>query len=155
MGFFALHSSAFITVHLFFLWIFFSREWLKKVHGVGSFFYELLGANYVWAALVFPIIASGVSFLIDSASQSQPASQTGKPGDAVGGIVGGLYVRIVIMQVAIIFGAMISGMSGSLAPLVIIIALKTLIDLGAGRSVLFSKKGLLLKSKNGKLKIEM
>ena len=33
------------------------------------------------------------------------------------------------MQVAIVFGAMISGLSGSLAPLVIVIALKTLIDL--------------------------
>jgi len=57
------------------------------------------------------------------------------------------------MQIAIIFGAMISGMSGSLAPLVIVIALKTLLDLGASRYVpLF--KAMELSSKGGKIKIE-
>ena len=50
-------------------------------------------------------------------------------GDAVGSVVGGLYLRIVIMQFAIIFGAMASLRYGTLAPLVIVIAFKTLIDL--------------------------
>jgi len=36
------------------------------------------------------------------------------------------------MQAAIIFGAWVSGRAGSIAPLVIVIVLKTLIDLGAG-----------------------
>jgi len=131
VGFFALHAGAFILVHLLFLWLFFSREWLKKVHGVGSFFYELFVANYVWAALLFLIIASGVALLIESTQRLPPpaSAPTEKPADPVGTIVGSLYLRIVIMQVAIIFGAMISGLSGSLAPLVIVIALKTLIDL--------------------------
>lgn len=31
----------FTVVHLIFLWAFFSHEWLKKVHGIGSFFDEL------------------------------------------------------------------------------------------------------------------
>ena len=154
VGFFALHSGAFISVHLLFLWLFFSHEWLKKVHGVGDFFYELIGANYVWVALVFLFIASAISFLIDSAQRSQqPISQAEKPVDAVGAIVGGLYARIVIMQIAIIFGAMISGMSGSLAPLVIVIVLKTLLDLGGSRCVALFKT-MELSSKGGKIKIE-
>ena len=49
--------------------------------------------------------------------------------DAVGSVVGGLYLRIVIMQTAIIFGAIASRGYGTLAPLVIVIAFKTLIDL--------------------------
>jgi len=152
VGFFTLHSGAFISVHLLFLWLFFSHEWLKKVHAVGDFFYELMGANYVWVALVFLFIASAISFLIDSALRSQqPVAQAGKPVDAVGAIVGGLYARIVIMQIAIIFGAMISGMSGSLAPLVIVIVLKTLMDLGTSRGVPLN---LELSSKGGKIKIE-
>src|SRR5436190_4040571 len=114
VGFFALHAGIFILVHLFFLWIFFSHEWLKKVHGVGSFFYELYGANYIWAALLFLIIASAISFMVHSANPPQRSAAPGaKLFDPVGAIVGGLYARIVIMQIAIIFGAMISGMSGS------------------------------------------
>ena len=158
VGFFAFHASAFILVHLLFLWLFFSGEWLKKVHGFRGFFYELLGANYVWVALVFLMIASAVSFLIDSRLRHAPpgaAAGTVHAGnDAVGAIVGGLYARIVIMQIAIIFGAMISGFAGSTAPIVIVIVLKMLIDLGLSgngsitRNVNFS-------SNIKKLKIEM
>src|SRR5215475_8034392 len=134
VGFFALHSGAFILVHLFFLWIFFSHDWLKKVHGAASFFSELFLVNYVWAALLFMFIASGISFLVDSA-RPRSASQAENASDPVGRIVGALYAGIVIMQVAIIFGAIISGMSGSLAPLAIVITLKTLIDVGASHVV--------------------
>src|SRR5262245_43421366 len=35
VGFFSLHAGAFIVAHLLFLWLIFSHEWLKKVHGVG------------------------------------------------------------------------------------------------------------------------
>jgi hypothetical protein len=47
VGFFALHSGTFILVHLVFLWALFSWEWLKKVHGVASFFTELFVAHGV------------------------------------------------------------------------------------------------------------
>ena len=50
--------------------------------------------NYVWVALLFMIIASAVSFLIDAARPREKAS------DPVGRIVGALYARIVIMQIA-------------------------------------------------------
>ena len=33
-GFFTLHAGLFIFVHLVFLWLLFSGEWLKKVHGL-------------------------------------------------------------------------------------------------------------------------
>jgi len=154
VGFFTLHAGLFITVHLILLWAFFSYDWLKKVHGVGSFFFELLVANYVWVGLVFVILASAVAFLVDSAArQPQAAGTTEEGSDQVGPIVAGLYVRIVIMQVAIIFGALISGFVGSMAPLAIVIVLKTLIDLGmSGRDLL--RKDLKLSFKTGKVKVE-
>src|SRR5262249_42559228 len=105
VGFFAFHSTAFILVHLFFLWILFSSDWLKKVHGVASFFSQLFVVTYVWVALVFLVIASTIAFLVDAAEPPQrPAGEAGKGTDAVGAIVGGLYLRIVIMQIALIFG---------------------------------------------------
>ena len=154
VGFFALHAGLFIFVHFVLLWAFFSWDWLKKVHGVGSFFYELYGANFVWAALLFMIIASVISFLVYSAQPSQRSAAPGeKATDPVLPIVGGLYARIVIMQVAIIFGALISGMAGSLAPLVIVIVLKTLVDVGGGY-VVSTVKSMSVSSKDKKLKVE-
>src|SRR4051794_21120178 len=102
VGFFAFHSGVFILVHLLFLWIFFSGDWLKKVHGVASFFSQLFVVNYVWVALVFLVIASGIWFVVDGAEPQRPAGEAGKKYDPVGAIVGGLYARIVIMQIAII-----------------------------------------------------
>ena len=51
--------------------------------------------------------------------------------DAVGAIAGGLLVRIFIMQAANIFGGMLAKAYGSMAPLLIVIGCKTLVDLGA------------------------
>ena len=49
-------------------------------------------------------------------------------------MVGGLYVRIVIMQIAIIFGAIFANSYGSIAPLLIVIGFKTLVDMAASAS---------------------
>ena len=50
-------------------------------------------------------------------------------------IVGMLYARIVIMQIAILLGALLAGWTGSLAPLIIVIVLKTLLDIALGAQV--------------------
>jgi hypothetical protein len=153
VGFFALHASAFILVHLLFLWIFFSSAWLKKVHGVGSFFAELFLENGLWSALLFMFVAGWVTYLTTAKPDYAHTidrkvyprrlvdrKHGGDGGDAVGPIVGALYMRIVIMQVAIIFGAMLSQGLGSTAPLLLVIGLKTLIDLGLGPHLPFIKK---------------
>ena len=49
-------------------------------------------------------------------------------------MVGGLYVRIVIMQIAIIAGAIFAKTYGSIAPLLIVIGFKTLADMAASIS---------------------
>jgi Family of unknown function (DUF6498) len=148
VGFFALHAGMFILVHLIFLWAIFSGEWLKKVHGPASFFGELFLANGLWIALVFFLLSGWIAFRIDTRPAFQDRldaklhstklverAQKKAGGDAVGAVVGGLYIRIVIMQVAIIFGAWFAGAIGSMAPLLLVIVLKTLVDLALGSSV--------------------
>ena len=141
-GFLTLHAGAFIAVHLLFLWVLFSREWLKKVHGVASFFGELFIANGLWLALLFMFVSGWISYLVSAPHGYPLAMERGLypkkrlapadgGSDTVGSIVGGLYVRIVIMQIAIIAGAIFANSYGSIAPLVIVIVCKTLADLTA------------------------
>lgn len=140
--FFTLHAGAFIAVHLLFLWGLFSWEWLKKVHGVTSFFDALFVANGLWIALVLMFVAGWIAYLVSSSQGYPRAMERGLypkkklapadgSSDAVGAIVGGLYVRIVIMQIAIIAGAIFANSFGSIAPLVIVIVCKTLADMTA------------------------
>jgi hypothetical protein len=58
-------------------------------------------------------------------TESLPAAA---PADGVGPAVGGALGRIVLMQVAIIVGGMLARKYGSIAPWLILIALKTLAD---------------------------
>jgi len=136
-GFFTLHAGIFISVHFVLLWAFFSYPWFKKVHGVGSFFFQLLIANGVWAALLMALF-HWVSFRTDplvagardSASLSLVQVRERAVRNGIAPILVGLYTRIIIMQLAIILGAVVSNFPGSLAPLVIVIVLKTVVDLG-------------------------
>ena len=73
-------------------------------------------------------------------------SEAAPTAGAVGSVVGGLYLRIVIMQTAIIFGAIASRGYGTLAPLVIVIAFKTLIDLVTRLSAIYGASPALLLS---------
>jgi hypothetical protein len=139
-GFFTLHAGVFIFVHLVFLFVMFSGEWLKKVHGVGSFFSELLLANGVWVALLVMFAAGWISYLLREEPSYPRTMERGlypkavkdsQAGDAIGAVIGGLYVRIVVLQVGIIFGAMFAQGYGSMAPLLIVIGLKTIFDFAA------------------------
>jgi hypothetical protein len=129
LGFFSLHAGAFILGHLLFLWLLFSREWLENIHSAREFFYGLFVAHGIWVALLMFFAMHLAAFL----ANPHPAPAPQKPGaekpDPVGGIVATLYGRIVIMQVGIIFGAWFSGFTGSRAPLLIVMVLKTLGDL--------------------------
>ena len=160
-GFFMLHAGAFISVHLLFLWILFSGEWLKKVHGFASFWHQLFIANGLWLALLFMFVSGWIASYRISASQGYPraiergiyprktlAQAPDGGGDTVGSIVGGLYVRIVIMQVAIIAGAALAQRYGSVAPLLIVIGLKTLADMAASIRGSAAFKGATFSSGN-------
>ncbi|MBX9772806.1 MAG: hypothetical protein K2Y71_00215 [Xanthobacteraceae bacterium] len=163
-GFFTLHAGLFIAAHLLFLWILFSGEWLKKVHGVASFSDELFFANGLWLAIAFMFVSGWISYLVSTSQgyprqmerglypkkKIAPAPEAGN--DAVGSIVGGLYVRIVIMQIAIIAGAVLAQRYGSIAPLLIVIGLKTLADMAASIRGSSAPEGMTLSSGNTTLK---
>jgi hypothetical protein len=51
------------------------------------------------------------------------------PADQAGSVIGAFYARVVVMHVTIIASAFLSFL-GTLAPLIILIALKTAVDLG-------------------------
>jgi hypothetical protein len=58
-----------------------------------------------------------------------------------------LYARIFIMQFAIILGAFVAEWVGSLAPLVIVIVLKTAFDIALG-AIVPAFKGMTFSSEN-------
>jgi hypothetical protein len=159
VSFFSLHAGIFILVHFIFLWALFSWQWFKKVHDIASFFYELFIANGIWLALILFFVASWVSYLVDrKPAYTQRVERKVYPNkvaewqakhrtDGVGPIIGMLYARIVIMQVAIIFGALLTEWVGSLAPLVIVIVLKTAIDIALG-AIVPAFKGMTFSSDN-------
>ncbi len=141
VGFFALHGGMFIAIHLLFLCVLFSGDAFNRIDGVAGFLRTFFFASGAWV----PLLLVGLAGLIDVlTSEYHPAfvdafarrlhvalarpADSGQ-GDAVGSVVLGLYGRIFIMPLAIIFGAMAASRFGSVAPLVIVIALKTMIDL--------------------------
>jgi hypothetical protein len=142
VGFFAAHGGMFIAIHLLFLCLLFSGDWFRRVGGVGDFLYTFFIASGAWAPLLFAAIAGAIDVLtgefhppfVDALGRRlhvalAPRADPAAIGDPLGGIVGGLYLRVFVMQAAIIFGAMASVKYGTTAPLVIVIVLKTLIDL--------------------------
>jgi hypothetical protein len=70
-----------------------------------------------------------VSGARQSASPAIVQARDRAAGTGIAPILVGLYTRIIIMQLAIIGGALISQFTGSLAPLVIVMVLKTVVDL--------------------------
>jgi hypothetical protein len=133
----------FILVHLIFLCALFSGDWFRT-HGVRSFFSDLFVSNGAWLALVFMFAAAWITYRGEPApTLTQPIEDRlartrfveqakKKKGDGVGPVVGRLYVRIFIMQIAIIAGAWFAQGFGSMAPLLLVIGFKTLFDLAEG-----------------------
>ena len=125
-------------VHLLFLWVLFADGWSDKIRGVRDFADQMVVATGLWLPLLLLFVGRGVSFLFHVVSpdlirrieQALPIRGLPPPPapDGLGTIIAGFYLRIVIMQVTIIFGGMIAVAIGSLGPLIILVALKTLVD---------------------------
>jgi Family of unknown function (DUF6498) len=142
-GIVTVHAGIFMLAHLLFLWLLFSRDWLRKVNGFASFMNELFLVNGLWLALVFMFVSGWVSYLISApptypqAAEAGPyRGKTGAQGSeandgSLDPMIRGLFVRIGIMQVAIIAGGAFAKSYRSMAPLLIVIGLKTLVDMGA------------------------
>lgn len=130
-------GAIFCAGHLLFLWVMFAGPWSARVHGPVSFVQQLVIANGAWSALAVSAVAGIVSYLLvppRAAFIRRIGARIGLKDEAKnredsGVILLALFKRIVLMQAAIIFGGMLANRYGSMAPLVILIGLKTLIEL--------------------------
>jgi hypothetical protein len=137
--FFIVFLGFFMAGHLLFLWVIFAGAWKQRIHGLSDFYAQIIVASGLWGVLLTLFVSRGLSFLfhvlkpdfILAIEKRIPIPglprPTAGPVDA-GGIIGGVLGRIFLMQVAIIFGAYMSLVFGSVAPLFILVALKTAID---------------------------
>lgn len=140
VGFFTVHGGMFIAGHLFFLCVLFGDRKLSHIGGVAGFVHTFFIASGAWAPLLLVALAGALDVLtgpyhptfVDAFARALHVALARPkdlaPGQAIGSVVGGLYVRVIIMQVAIIFGAIASAVLGSAAPLVILVVLKTVVD---------------------------
>lgn len=141
-AFFTLHAGLFMLVHFVFLWALFSDTWSRAVSGPVSFVREIVIAPGLWIPLLLMFLGGAISFVLSvfrpaaleplrrALNPRVDAAAPASEGDPVMTLIGSLYGRIVIMQLAIILGAFVAGFLGSMAPLVLIVVLKTLAELG-------------------------
>jgi hypothetical protein len=137
--FFVLHAGIFMGVHFGFLWTLFAGDWAARIHGVRDFADKLIVETGLWVPLLVLFVARGIVFfyaLIGAhlrawLSPHRAAAKTSVPASegSVGVVLGGFYARIIVMHLAILFGGFLS-FFGSIAPLLILVAIKTVIDLG-------------------------
>lgn len=155
---FGLMAATFICVHFLFLWLLFSGDWTKTVRGPISFVQAFVIQSGAWIPLLFALLAGTIGFLTSPTRQQfardlqarffggrivEATPERDEATHGVGAAVGGMLGRIVVMQIAVIFGAMLVQKYGSMAPMLIVIGLKTLFDLGGGRGQ--STKGIEIK----------
>jgi Family of unknown function (DUF6498) len=91
----------------------------------------------MWVPLLLLFAVRGLSFLFHvikpeaieafERSLGLPVSSVPVPDD-IGTIVGAFYGRVVVMHMTIIFSAFIAQFFGTIAPLIIMVAVKTLAD---------------------------
>jgi hypothetical protein len=135
-AFFVVHAGMFMGVHFAFLWAFFSGNWASKVDGPADFLNQIVIASGLWVPLLVMFVSRGASFvfhalkpdLIRRLEQRLPLRGLPPPRADDSGIIGSFYCRVVIMQMAIVFGGFIASLLGSLAPLLILVVLKTALD---------------------------
>lgn len=137
--FFLVHAGGFMAGHFVFLWAFFAGDWAAKIHVTDDFFrvaplefwQKMVLANGLLVPLAISFIGRGVAFFFEISRL--PLGQRLLGDDPVkerkSALVGGLYIRIVIMHVVVLAGAAFAQKYGALAPLVLLIAMKTAVDI--------------------------
>jgi len=139
VAFFVAHCGIFMAVHFLFLWFMFSGAWSRRIHGPADFVRQIIVESRLWLPLAGLMLSRGVSFLfhvvrpqllerIDRALFPRHPVRLPVSAGSLGGEIAMLYVRVVIMQIAIILGAFLAIALGSMAPFVILILLKTAVD---------------------------
>lgn len=139
---FVMVFGIFLAAHLGLLWVFFSAGSAAAARGPASFVHELVFASAAWLPLLLAFIAGFLDFLrapkrysfarrIERhfAPDRRFAADASGKSDGVGPAIASPLIRIVLMQVAVIFGAMMVRTYGTDVPFYLLIGLKTLMDI--------------------------
>lgn len=126
-GFFTVHAGLFMTVHMLFIYTLFAGLWAGRIHDARDFIRLIVIGKDLWIPLVALFVGQGAIFINDAVNRFVFAKQ--QSNTDTGAIMGGFYKRIVIMHLAIMGGAFIAQMIGSIAPLIVLVLLKTAIEI--------------------------
>jgi hypothetical protein len=154
--FFIVHAGMFMGVHFVFLWSLFSGDWSSRIHSPADFVTKLVIATGLWLPLLVLFVARGVTLFYGPRLRAWFAGEPApKTDEGTGSVIGAFYARVVVMHIAIIFGGFLSFL-GSIGPLIVMIALKTAIDLSLHVALDFGDTGkaftALLKQREEKLR---
>ena len=126
-GFFTVHGGLFMTVHMVFLFVLFAGAWAERIHDARDFIRLIVIGSGLWIPLLALFAGQGALFVNDAVNRFAFAKPPAEASAA--GIVGGFYKRIVLMHVAILGGAFIVQAIGNVAPLIILVLLKTVLEI--------------------------
>jgi hypothetical protein len=137
IAFVTMHAGVFMGVHFVFLWGLFSGAWKEQVHDPIQFIGAIVIGQGLWLPLLILFVARGIEPLLlvygpDWYRRNKLPADVPNPWHR-GGILYALYARIIVMQLAIIASGFIIeyfGGAGAIAPLILLIIVKTAIDLG-------------------------
>lgn len=138
VAFLMLHSGIFMAVHFAILWQMFAGGWAARIHGPVDFIRIIVFGEGLWLPLLVLFVGRGaVTLLTVFGPRWFPGWQPDTPkllpsasSFARGRVLYGFYARIIVMQIALIFGGGIATALGAGAPLVLLIVLKSAIDIG-------------------------
>ena len=116
--FITFHAGIFMAVHLFFLSALVPGSWAAHLNSPIDFIFGFVVPSGVWLPLAGMFIARGVL-----------TAREVREGGRVDHVIIGFYARIVLMQITIIFGAMLALLLGGVIMLALLIALKTAADI--------------------------
>lgn len=124
------HAGIFMVVHFVFLWTLFSGPWRARIAGVRDFWNEIIIGSDLWAPLLILFLIrfwQVFALRIERRLGLVPA-EVREPYE--GGVPGGLYTRIIVMQLTIIFGGWLAlTLGGRMPALVLLVFLKTAVEL--------------------------
>jgi hypothetical protein len=126
-GFFTVHGGLFMTVHMMFLVVLFAGAWAGRIHDARDFIRLIVIGSGLWIPLLALFAGQGALFVNDLVNRF--AFGRALPETDAATIVGGFYKRIVLMHVAILGGAFVVQAIGNVAPLIVLVLLKTALEI--------------------------
>ncbi len=117
-----------MAVHMLFIFTLFAGPWAGKIHDARDFIRLIVIGMGLWIPLLALFVGQGAIFINDAVNRFVFAKAPATKADT-GEIMGGFYKRIVLMHLAIMGGAFIAQMIGRTAPLIVLVLLKTALEI--------------------------